>query len=187
MWREGIEECSDAFPCCVDGAFGCLSQESFELCEDLLDWIEVWRVRWQEEDVCTGSADGASHGLAFVAAEIVEDDDIAGLECRGQDLLDISEEASAIDRSVEHGRGVDPVMAERGKEGERLPVTERHLGTQPLSTRGAAMGPRHIGLGPGLINEDEATWIEPTLVAFPTRPSAYNVTPILLAGQYAFF
>jgi hypothetical protein len=54
-----------------------LSDEVFELGEHLFDGIEVGAVRRQEEEMSAlGSDDGAS-GLAFVAAEVVEDDDIA--------------------------------------------------------------------------------------------------------------
>ena len=36
--------------------------------------------RGQEDELCAGVSDGAAHLLALVAAEIVEDDDIARLE-----------------------------------------------------------------------------------------------------------
>ena len=53
------------------------SDEVFELGEDLFDGIEVGAVGRQEDEVSAfGSDDGAS-GLTFVAAEIVQDDDIA--------------------------------------------------------------------------------------------------------------
>jgi hypothetical protein len=52
----------------------------FELGEDLFDGIEVGAVGRQEDEVgAFGSDDGAS-GVAFVAAEIVQDDDIARRE-----------------------------------------------------------------------------------------------------------
>ena len=37
-----------------------------------------------------------------MASEVVEHDDIAALECRHQELLDIGSEALAIDRAVEN-------------------------------------------------------------------------------------
>jgi hypothetical protein len=40
-----------------------------------------------------------------VAAEIVHDDDVAGLEDRNELLLDIGAEAFAVDRTVEDTRG----------------------------------------------------------------------------------
>jgi hypothetical protein len=48
----------------------------------------------------------ATNGAALVAAEVVHDDNIARREDREENLLDISAEVHAIDRSVDDaGRG----------------------------------------------------------------------------------
>jgi hypothetical protein len=49
------------------------------------------------------------------------------------------------------------------------------------------MGAGHIGLGPGLIDEDEAGGIKLALVLFPLRPPSCDVVAILFAGVQAFF
>jgi hypothetical protein len=41
------------------------------------------------------------------------------------------------------------------------------MGDQALSTRGAAVGACHVGLGPGLVDEDEAGGIDARLMATP--------------------
>nr|WP_246668462.1 hypothetical protein [Bradyrhizobium elkanii] len=43
-----------------------------ELDEDLLDRVEILAVGRQEEQICAGGADGATDGLAFVIAEVVD-------------------------------------------------------------------------------------------------------------------
>lgn len=73
-----------------------------------------------------GFADRLADGLAFVAAQIVEHDDIAGRQRREQGLLDIGPERFAIDRLVEHDRSGDPVVAECCDEGR---VRQRPCGT----------------------------------------------------------
>ena len=89
-----------------------------------------------------------SDSLSFVAAEIVDDDDITTLEGRDQDLLDIGEETLAVDRPVDDtGRG-DAIAAERGEEGQRTPPALWHLGDEPLAPRCPAAQARHVGLGP---------------------------------------
>ncbi|PII39096.1 hypothetical protein T190_11515 [Sinorhizobium meliloti CCBAU 01290] len=47
-----------------------------------------------------GIADGVARRLALVAAEIVEDDDIAGIEGWCQALLDQGGEGNAADRAI---------------------------------------------------------------------------------------
>ena len=60
-----------------------------ELGEELLDRVEVGAVGRQEEEMGAGGPDGAAGGLALVAAEIVEDDDVAFGQGRRENLLDV--------------------------------------------------------------------------------------------------
>ena len=54
------EKVSDPPPCGFNGSFLGFSQEPFELDENLLDGIEVGRIRRQEEEFCAGVSDGVS-------------------------------------------------------------------------------------------------------------------------------
>ena len=73
------------------------AHEVLELREDLFDGIEIGAVGREEEEPGTGFADGGPDGHSLVAAEIVHDDDIAGPEAGNKHLLDIEQEALAID------------------------------------------------------------------------------------------
>ena len=84
-----MQKRADTPPSGVDGALRGLPQQCFEFCEDLLDRIEVGAVGRKEEEPCTCGTDGFPHGLSFVASEIVDDDDVAGLECRHEKLFDM--------------------------------------------------------------------------------------------------
>jgi hypothetical protein len=66
-------------------------------------------------------------------------------------------------------------------------MAEGHARDQPLAAPAAAVGRRHIGLGPGFIDENEAFGIDPALIPAPTFAAARNVRPIQLAGVQAFF
>ena len=55
-----------------------------------------------------------AHRLSLVRAEIVEHDDVVALERREQELLDVGEEALAIDGSVEQTRRFDPIAPQSG-------------------------------------------------------------------------
>ena len=93
---EALKERADALPSGVNGALGGFAQHRFELGEDLLDWVEIGTVGRQEEQLGAGGADGSTPGFAFVTAEIVNNDDVAGIECRHEQLLDIGQEALAV-------------------------------------------------------------------------------------------
>lgn len=77
-------------------------------------------------------------------------------------------------------------MAQRGKEGQRPPLATGGLGDQPLAASRAAVGARDVRLGPGLVDEDQAGGIKPSLILFPLRPPPGDVGTVLLAGVQAF-
>ena len=111
--------------------------------------------------------------LALVAAEIVHDDDVAGLEGRHEDLLDIGQEALAVDRAVDarRARRSDRSAARRGRSAS---ASGRAAPWRPAARR-AAQRPwraRHVGLGPGLVDEDQARGIKPALIASSSAPAA---------------
>lgn len=71
MWWEGVEECSDALPCRLDGPFGGFAQEELELGEHLFNRIEVGRLRRQEQEPGPGGADRPADKIdSAVASEI---------------------------------------------------------------------------------------------------------------------
>ncbi len=187
MWREGVEQGSDAPPSGFLCAFGTFAQEVFEFGEDLLDRIEVWAVGRQEQQARAFFPDRSSDGRLLVAGEIVEDDDVAWPQCRAELFLDPLGEAGAIDRLIEHERRIDPVAAQRGNEGHRLPVPVWHLGVEPLADRCPAAQGRHVGLGPGLVDKDQAGRIRPALELLPLLAPPGHLGPQLFGGKNAFF
>lgn len=68
-----------------------------------------------------------------MAAEIIHDHDIAGSKRFDENLLDVSEEAAAVDRAVENARGRDLVGAQRGNESQGSPVTVGHFRDKPFA------------------------------------------------------
>jgi hypothetical protein len=49
------------------------------------------------------------------------------------------------------------------------------------------MGAGHVGLGPGLVDEDQACRIDAALMAAPALALGGDVRPMLLGGVQAFF
>lgn len=174
-------------PCRFDGSFGGFAEQGFEFCKYLFDRIEVGAIGRQEEELGADRANGAPHGLSLVAAEIVHDDDVAGGERRHEELLDIGQEAFAVDRPIEDEGSVDPVAAQRRKKGQCPPVALRRLGQQFVSPRRPATKARHIRLGPSLVDEDQPRRIKPALMRLPAPALARDVGTILLGGEQCFF
>lgn len=168
-------------------SFGGFSHEMLELGKDLLDGVQVRAVGWQEQEPCADVADCATDGGSFVAAQVVHDHNIASRERWDEALLDIIEEAIAIDRLIQHTGRVDPVTAQGGEEGHGFPVAVRGLGVKPLTLGCPAPQGSHVGLCPGFVNEDEPRWIKPPLIFLPLRAPSCDLGPKLFGGQYAFF
>jgi hypothetical protein len=58
---------------------------------------------------------------------------------------------------------------------------------QTLTTRRAAMRAGHVGLRPGLIDEDQALGINASLIAPPSGALSRDVGTLLLGGAQGFF
>ena len=70
-----------------------------------------------------------------MGAEIVENDNVARLQGRREELLDIGAEAFAVDRPVEQAGRIDAVVAQRGEESRGLPAAMSNLVDDALSFR----------------------------------------------------
>jgi hypothetical protein len=71
--RKATKKDIDASPCCFDGSLGCFSEHSFQFGEHLL---EIGTVRREKEKPRAGRADGLTHSMALMAAEIVQNNDV---------------------------------------------------------------------------------------------------------------
>ena len=121
------------------------------------------------------------------SAEVVEDHDVARLEGRNEDLLDIGVKALAIDRSVEQAGRVDAILAKSGEKGRGLPAALRNRVDQALSLRGPAAKPCHVGLRPSLIDEHQTPGVDEPLIGAPARAVTVYVPAILLARDKGLF
>jgi hypothetical protein len=94
--------------------------------------------------------------LAFVSGQVVEDDDVAGLQCRGELCLDVKVEHLAVHRTVDDPGGAQAIATQGGDERLRSPMTERRPRRQPLVAPSPAAPPRHFRGRRRFIDEDEA-------------------------------
>ena len=121
--------------------------------------------------------------------QIVEDDDVADLEGRGQLGFDVSLEDAPIHRRIDDERRDERLAAQAGDEGLRLPMSERGLGEKPLAFPATAAQACHLGGGSGLVEEDEPARLKPHLRlanAGPFLARLLDVGAILLACPQSF-
>ena len=94
-WAEAVQQRPDPPPGRFNGPFGRVTEQSFELGEDLFNGVEIRGVGGQEAERGSHPLKGRPHGRTLVAAQIVHNDDIARGERRQQTLFDIGQEAGA--------------------------------------------------------------------------------------------
>jgi len=127
--------------------------------------------------------DGAPCAATLMAAQIIESDDVAWGQGWREHLLDIGCEQLAIDRSVDHPGGVDAVVPQGGDEGQRLSVAVRHARIKTLPAQSPAAQRWHVGLDPGLSNEDQAPGFNLVLMGLPACALERDVAAGLLGRQ----
>ena len=122
-----------------------------------------------------------------MAAEIVQDHNVASTKRWEKDLLHVEAEAVAVDRALEKPWRIDAVMTQGRQEGHGLPAAVWNLGGEPLATRRPSPQGRHIGSGPGLVDEDQALRFDAILIFDPLGSSPGDVRTIAFASHHAFF
>ena len=159
----------------------------FELCEHLLDGIEVGAIGRKEQKARAACPDCGPDSGVLVAGEIVHEDDVTSPQRRAKLLFDPGGEPFSVYGLIEDERCIDAVTAQVSDEGHRFPMAIGHLGMQPLAFGRPSTQRRHVGLGPCLVDEDEAPRVRPCLVLLPLLPPASDRGPQLFGRQHAFF
>lgn len=172
---------------CVFGTGHCGAHGLFDLGEELFDGIKVRAVRGQEEELCPCLSDSATYRQAFVAAEIVEDDDVSRRQGPNEFLLDIGQKGIGVDRPVEDPWCIEPVVSEGCDKSHRSPMSVGDMGDQAFASFAPAPERSHIRLHPGFINEHEAIRIDLALMALPPFTLTGQLRPVLLGRQHGFF
>lgn len=174
-------------PSVLDGALLSLPHPVFDLGEGLFDRIEVGRVWRQVPEPGASRLDHLPDSSRLVASEIVENDDIALAQGWQENVLHVTAEAFTVDRAVEDAGCRELVMAERAEECEGTPVPVRGEAAQACPFGAPAPQGGHVGLDPGLIDEDEPVRIKSGLPGPPTLAPTRDVGASLFEGEQCFF
>src|SRR5215475_5008797 len=149
--------------------------------------VQVWRVLRQKEQFGTSRTDEVPHGFSLMAAEIVHDDDVTFAQRRHEHPFDVGSKALAVDRPFKKPRRINPVEAQCSQKGCRLPAPMRDLSYQSLAARCPSAQRAHVGLGPGLVDEDQTLGVNAILILCPLRAPACHVGAVAFASHQAFF
>ena len=160
---------------------------SLFLIEDRFDGIQIGAIGRQEAPLSAGAFNGLADAGDLVGGQIVHHDEVSGGQRRDQDLLDIGTKLLAVDRAIEHAWRSEAVMTQRGDKGRGLPVAKRSVRDQALAFLTPAVPGRHVGRGPGLVDEHQPARIERLLVFSPGGAGFGDVGPQLLGGAQSFF
>jgi len=110
-----------------------------------------------------------------------------GFEFRNEELLDIGFERERVDRPVEDEGRNEAVETEAGDEGRRFPMAMGDGGSQSFAFGRASVAARHIGGGPGLVDEDQLFRIEIELAFEPGLATFQKVGALLLGRVCGLF
>src|SRR5215216_3369391 len=119
--------------------------------------------------------------------DVVHEYNVAFLEGRSKDLLNIGREHLARHWPFEHEGGGDTIMAQRGREGDGFPVSMRYLCDQSLPHRGSPVETSDRGRDRGFIDENQPLHVKPRLLLLQRLTCGCDVRSILLGGPQAFF
>ena len=122
-----------------------------------------------------------------MAGKIVHDDDVALAQFRDEDLLDVGLESETIDGSVDDERRDEAAQRQGSNEGRGFPMSVRNADPQALTARRATVTPRHVGGGPGLVDEDQALGVEIELPVEPGFALLRNIGAALLGSVRGLF
>ncbi len=182
-----VEHLTAFVPERVDVARGCLTKQRFEFGEELFDGIQVGRIRRQIEQRGLRRRDGFFHSCHLVAAEVVEDHDVPGLQGGAQKLPHPGQEQFTIHRPVGDQGSRQLIVPQTRKKSGRLPIAIGGRCDASLASGRAAIATRHVGRGPGFIDEHELSYVQARLYRAPGAPRHLHVLALLLAGVQSFF
>ena len=158
-----------------------------ELSEELFNWVQIGGVFRQEQKLGACGADEPAYSFALVTAEIIDDHNVPGAKRGEEDFFDIDLKSLAVDRPLEKPWRLDAIVAQRSQERGCIPATVGGLGFESSTARPPSAQGRHVGLGPSLIDEDQALRVDPVLVLGPLCSSSRDVGTVAFASHHAFF
>lgn len=171
----------------VEGSRGGLAHMRLELGEGIFDRIEIGTVGRQIVEFGAAGLNGKPDARDLVGGQIVHNDDIAWAQYGDQHLLDPSQEALSVHRTIEKHRRNKTRKRETADKGDGLPMTVRNRGAATFAFRGPATKPCHLRRKAALIDKDQVFGIKIVLAGEPILARGLYISALLLAGVGGLF
>lgn len=162
----------------------------FEFGEGHFDRIEIGTVWRQEEEPCPSLLEDGLGFFAFMAGEIIENDDITRFESWGELRLDVGLEDSAVHGAIDDPGCGQTIAPQSGDKGLSAPMSEGRMGFQALSAPRPPPQPGHFRGRAGLVDEDKPVWFlaHAGLAALPPDPAfRHHLSAFGFGCQQCFF
>ena len=163
------------------------AEERFQFGERELNRIEIGTVGRQELEARAALFHGRPYLRLFVRREIIQHDDIARLERRREDLLDIRQKRGVIDRSIKDRRRGEAVKPQRHDDRVRLPMAARRVITEARAARAPSVAAQQIRRDAALVEKEIVPDVAERLHAAPVAARGRDVRTTLFVGVYGFF
>src|SRR6188472_38874 len=122
-----------------------------------------------------------------MARKILQDDEVARRQGRGQEPVAKTGERRRVNRTIEDHCSADSIKCDRLNKGAGLPLATRNRFDQAVASWGPAAKPSEIGLHSHFINENQTLGINVVLAGAPILALARYVRPILLDSTRRLF
>jgi len=109
------------------GALSCRTQMSLEFAEGRLDRVEVGRIRWKVEQLCTDSLDRLPDTDELVSRQIIHDDDVTAPKDRDDALRHIGQKHRPVHGALKHERRDHGALAQAGDKRDYFPMPLRRM------------------------------------------------------------
>lgn len=131
-------------------------QERFELGERLFDGRQVGRVGGQPEDLAPPLLDGVAHAFPGVGTQVIQDDDLAGLERGSQHLFHVGLKDHRVHGALQDTGRLHPFKREPSNQGRVLAPVAGHRPRGPLTPGCAGVERRESDMSATFIDKDQA-------------------------------
>src|SRR5690348_12760139 len=158
-------------------------QEGFQLREGLFNGRQVGRVGGQPEYLTPLGLNQLAHPFARMRTQVIQDDDLAGLERGSQHLLNIRLKGQGGDGSLQDERRSHAFKREPSNHGRVLAPVAGDRAIHPLSARGPCIEGREGNVRATFVDKDQALDWEERGEVVPRRP----ISLVPLGGTHLFF